>query len=599
MSMFEQIGDMLSAGDAPDMLAKGLGTDSSTAMSGAAAVIPALLGSTAQRSSTKGGAAALFDLVKDNDGSILDNLGGLFGADHSDAEGPSNMLVDGLLGGSKGSIIEGLAKQSGVGGGMIGKLLPMLAPMVMGFLGKRQSAGGLDAAGLAGELGGEWTAMEDAGMGETLGLLGNASADDDTNFSSKLGKLAGIGGLAGLAGAGAAGLTGAAPSGVDGLKGAASGVTGKAAGAAGAATAGASGLKGKAAGVTAAPQPTGGEKKGGLMKWLPLLLIIPLIALLAWACNSGDSDDNDASGTTEAVATTEAMEEEAEPTTTEAMEEEDAMEDEAMEEDAMEEEPEEEAAPAGWIEGNLMDTMDKSGQLGTLVGVIDASGNGPVLEADGPFTVFAPTDEAIAALPEEVTGDPAVLQRVLAYHVVTGNVTSADLVDGPVPTLGGESININTATATVNGANIVETDLTANNGVVHIIDRVLLPADLQAQLGGSLNEALGLEPINFEVNSAVITADSTGTLDRAAEFLITNNTVVEIAGHTDSDGDDAFNQQLSQDRADAVMAYLTDQGVPAENMTAVGYGEDQPVAENDTPENKAKNRRIEFVSAAS
>ncbi len=295
--------------------------------------------------------------------------------------------------------------------------------------------------------------------------------------------------------------------------------------------------------------------------------------------NEADHDGGDEEAEPEPTTTTEA------PTTTEAAEE----------------EPEPEPEEAAWVEGNLMDVADKSGQLDTLVGIVGASGAGAVLEAPGPFTVFAPSDEAIANIPEGIADDPAILQRVLAYHVVAGNVGSADLVEGAVTTLDGSDININLSGAapTINGVNVVETDLTANNGVIHIIDRVLIPPDLQAQLGGSLNEALGLAPINFEVNSAVITADSTAVLDGAAEFLIANNTVVEIAGHTDSDGDPAFNLQLSQDRADAVMAYLTDQGVPAENMTAVGYGEDQPVAENDTPENKAKNRRIEFVSAGS
>ena len=83
-------------------------------------------------------------------------------------------------------------------------------------------------------------------------------------------------------------------------------------------------------------------------------------------------------------------------------------------------------------------------------------------------------------------------------------------------------------------------------------------------------------------------------LDEVVAFLLETPVTVEIGGHTDSDGDEALNQSISQQRAEAVLEYLTGQGVPAESLTAVGYGETLPVAPNDTSENKALNRRIEF-----
>ena len=73
------------------------------------------------------------------------------------------------------------------------------------------------------------------------------------------------------------------------------------------------------------------------------------------------------------------------------------------------------------------------------------------------------------------------------------------------------------------------------------------------------------------------------------------NARIEIAGHTDADGEDAFNQALSEKRAQAVSDYLVKAGLPADRFTATGYGSTQPIATNDTDEGKAQNRRIDFM----
>ena len=92
-----------------------------------------------------------------------------------------------------------------------------------------------------------------------------------------------------------------------------------------------------------------------------------------------------------------------------------------------------------------------------------------------------------------------------------------------------------------------------------------------------------------------IDPDSAGLLDRLIETALRCPTAnIEIAGHTDADGEDAFNQALSEKRAQAVMDYLVKAGLPADRFTAIGYGSTQPVAANDTDEGKAQNRRIEF-----
>ncbi|MDB5617504.1 OmpA family protein [Tardiphaga sp.] len=102
--------------------------------------------------------------------------------------------------------------------------------------------------------------------------------------------------------------------------------------------------------------------------------------------------------------------------------------------------------------------------------------------------------------------------------------------------------------------------------------------------------------IRFETASASINADSAGLLDRLIEVAMRcPNTNIDIIGHTDGDGDPAFNQTLSEKRAAAVENYLVRSGLPAERFTTQGYGSSQPIAANNTDEGKLQNRRIEFM----
>jgi OmpA-OmpF porin, OOP family len=115
----------------------------------------------------------------------------------------------------------------------------------------------------------------------------------------------------------------------------------------------------------------------------------------------------------------------------------------------------------------------------------------------------------------------------------------------------------------------------------------------------AINEVIDLQPITFQTGSAQLTAEGRSTLDTVAETLAANPTVnIEIQGHTDNFGVPSENQTLSQARAETVRTYLIDNGIDADRMTAVGFGDTQPVADNTTSAGRAQNRRIEFQVAS-
>ncbi len=131
---------------------------------------------------------------------------------------------------------------------------------------------------------------------------------------------------------------------------------------------------------------------------------------------------------------------------------------------------------------SIVDVAASAGTFNTLLAAAEAAGLASTLAEGGPFTVFAPTDEAFAKLPagtvESLLQNPQQLAEILKYHVVEGRAYAADAAKaGRVETLqGGEVVfSIDNGRLTVDGANIVATDIDANNGVVHVIDTVILP----------------------------------------------------------------------------------------------------------------------------
>jgi OOP family OmpA-OmpF porin len=105
------------------------------------------------------------------------------------------------------------------------------------------------------------------------------------------------------------------------------------------------------------------------------------------------------------------------------------------------------------------------------------------------------------------------------------------------------------------------------------------------------------EKIQFDFNQATIKPESNSLLDEITGVIKDNPRLkkISIEGHTDSDGSDAYNQKLSQGRAEAVLHYLVDHGIETGRLTARGFGEQKPIASNDTPDGKEKNRRVEFL----
>lgn len=189
--------------------------------------------------------------------------------------------------------------------------------------------------------------------------------------------------------------------------------------------------------------------------------LVVALSLTAAAC--GDDATEDDAAATETTQTE----------TTKAPEEEEAMEEEAMEEEAMEELP-----------ATVVEIAADAGSFTTLLAAAEAAGLVETLTGEGPLTVFAPTDDAFATAladlgltAEELLADTETLTSILTYHVIAEQVLSTDLADGmTAATVNGADITVDLSDGVkINDATVTAADLKAQNGVVHVIDRVLLP----------------------------------------------------------------------------------------------------------------------------
>ena len=184
------------------------------------------------------------------------------------------------------------------------------------------------------------------------------------------------------------------------------------------------------------------------MKRTPLIGLAALMLVIA-AC--GATEDDSTETTSAATETTEAM---TDDTTTDSMAE----------------------------LGTIVDVATEAGTFTTLLQAAETAGLVETLAGEGPYTVFAPTDEAFAAVDpatlEALLADPEALSDVLLYHVVAGEVTAADVVElDSATTVQGSDLPIvvDGDTVMVGGATVITTDIPASNGVIHVIDQVLIP----------------------------------------------------------------------------------------------------------------------------
>ncbi len=174
MSLLEMLAQQAGGGLVTN-LARQLGSDEDATGRAVSAALPALVGALARNAAAPGGAESLSNaLQSDHDGSVLDDLGGLLGS----GSGAGDGILGHVLGNGRGAVEQSVSRSSGLDAGTIARLLPLLAPIVMGMLGKQQRQQGLDADGLAGMLSGEQARVERQAPG-MLGQLLDADGDGD------------------------------------------------------------------------------------------------------------------------------------------------------------------------------------------------------------------------------------------------------------------------------------------------------------------------------------------------------------------------------------------------------------------------------------
>ena len=181
---------------------------------------------------------------------------------------------------------------------------------------------------------------------------------------------------------------------------------------------------------------------------------------------------------------------------------------------------------------DIIEAARSAGSFKTLLAAIDAADLTDTFRGAGPFTVFAPTDEAFAKLPKETLDgllkDKAKLASILTYHVVSGKVMAADVVKlKEAKTVQGQSVKIDASSGVeVNNAKVLKTDVPATNGVIHVIDSVLLPPDVKL---GAASGDVG-RSIRLAIERGVPLFNSGNAEACAAVYEVTAQTVLQLAG---------------------------------------------------------------------
>lgn len=238
---------------------------------------------------------------------------------------------------------------------------------------------------------------------------------------------------------------------------------------------------------------------------------------------------------------------------------------------------------------------------------------------DSPVTLFAPSNEAFEALAPDQAGrlnaDPELLTAILEQHVVAEELMLTDLENGPLTTVGGTRVIVAGDGGEVilrsagTSATVTDADLVMSDGIVHVVDGLLVPARLRldpvdpaaeaasraAALQIDLDGIIDATTIGFAPGSVEVSILSVETLDRVADAITGRPGVdVVVRGHTDSGDTDLANLLVSTARAQAVVEQLVQRGVPRSRLTAVGMGATDPVIV-DVVEDRVASRRVDFA----
>ena len=284
-------------------------------------------------------------------------------------------------------------------------------------------------------------------------------------------------------------------------------------------------------------------------------------------------------------------------------------------------EPPSTAAPDPLAEWSILDLIATDQRFSALDQAIDAIDLGSLTDV-GPVTFFAPSNEAFEALTADEAGrldaDPELVAAILSQHVLADAQIFEDLADGALETVGGSSIQVArdddkvTLSSAGTTATITDADLVMTDGVVHVVDGLLVPARVRldpvdpeveaasrtAALQIDLDGIVDATRIGFAPGSTDVSFLSASTLDRVAAAIVGRpGSTVVVRGHTDSGGADLANLFVSAARAEAVVEQLVLRGVPRSRLRAEGVGATEPVLVGDV-EDRDASRRVDFLVEA-
>lgn len=543
-SILESLTKVLGQGGTLAKLGTLIEGDADQASEGVAAAGPALLGALAENAATEEGAEPIADLVDSVGPSILDDVDGFLDKDETDL---GDGVLEALFGDDRSELLGGLSSEGSLGSSGYAKLLPRLAPLILGAVAKRKADDDLDVAGLAAALTAERGELEaDGNLGEWFGrMLAGGGA---------------IGALAGVAALAKGNDGGGHDDGAD---------------------------KEDVA-------DHAGRKRPGWFWWAVGAVVLVLVAAWLISRNGDDGDDDGSTSTT--TATTTAVE-------TETDEGGPSDEDGGVDEDGAPSDADiGDAVRAALADAGFADSISGSVSDGvvTLTGSVGSDVDLDALTATiGGLDGVTEVENEIVV--DEGSGAEAVSDDDLAA-AVEAELAAAGFGDSVTVTV---SDGVVTLTGTVESAvdvDVVSDTIEGIAGIGEIVNQVTVADDgsdadddAPEEAGTSLNEQLGLAPVTFDYRSATVSAEGEAVLGEVVAYLEANDGDVTIEGHTDTDGTVAENVALGQRRADAVAAFLEAAGIDGDRLEAVGIGETEPKEPNDTADGKAANRRIEFV----